>query len=80
MNKTRPSTTEQVARHDERLKAIMDKLEDIHDEVKKTNGRVTSLEGWRSEIKGSWRATVFLTSITSSVLGAAVGYATSLLF
>lgn len=77
---TKATTAEQLARLDERLKAMAGKLDDIHQEVKKTNGRVTVLEGWRSEIRGTWRATTFLTSIISSVIGAGVGFLTSTFF
>jgi hypothetical protein len=70
------SNEELIVRIDERQKAFMEKLEAIHAEVKKTNGRVTSLEGWRSEIRGSWRATIVL----SSAIGAVIGFVTSMIF
>lgn len=66
MNKPK-TTAEQLGRFDERLKAVLDKLEDIHDECKKTNGRVTSLEGWRSELKGTYRATALIASLIGAV-------------
>ena len=69
------STEEFIARLDERQKAMMEKLEEIHEGVKKTNGRVTILENWRSEIRGSWRATVLI----SSAIGALIGFITSYL-
>lgn len=78
--RSKSSTAEQLGRLDERLKAVLDKLDDIHEEAKKTNGRVSSLEGWRHEIKGTWRATTFLTSIISSIVGACVGFLTSVIF
>lgn len=74
------TTTEWLARMDERQKAIAEKLDQIHHEVKKTNGRVTALEGWRAEIRGSWRTTVLLTSAVSSILGGAIGFLSRIIF
>lgn len=74
------STKELIGRLDERQKAMMDKLEEIHIAVNKTNGRVTILENWRHEIRGTWRATTFLTSIISSIVGAFIGFLTSAIF
>lgn len=70
------STEESLARLDERQKAMMDKLEQIHEGVKKTNGRVTTLENWRSEIRGSWRTTILF----SSAIGALVAFLINLIF
>lgn len=71
----RASEKEMLARIDERQKAMADKLEEIYDEVKMTNGRVTSLETWRSEIRGTIRATAFI----SAGIGAAIGFITNYL-
>lgn len=46
-------------------------LTDIRDEVKKTNGRVTGLERWRTEVK----AKVALIATFVSVAGTIVGWA-----
>lgn len=67
---------ELLARLDERHNSMMEKLKDIHEDVKKINGRVTSLENWRSEIRGSWRATILL----SSAIGAVIGFIINLIF
>lgn len=70
------STEELIGRLDERQKAMMEKLEEIHDGVKKTNGRVTVLENWRSELRGSWRTTILF----SSAIGALVAFLINLIF
>jgi hypothetical protein len=69
------SAEELIARVDERQKAMMAKLNEIHTEVKKTNGRVTDLEKWKSGIIGSYRATV----IISAAIGAAITIVTDLI-
>lgn len=74
------TTTEWLARMDERQKATTEKLDEILNEVRKTNGRVTELEGWRAEIRGSFRTTVFLTSVISSIIGGAVGISIQIMF
>lgn len=58
---------ELLARLDERQKALLEKLDAIHQEVKKTNGRVTTLEGWRNELKGTYRATALIASLIGAV-------------
>lgn len=39
---------------------MMDKLNDIHSEVKRTNGRVSVLEQWKSYIQGALALTGLL--------------------
>lgn len=60
---------ELLARLDERHNSMMEKLNEMHEDVKKINGRVTSLENWRSEIRGTWRATILLSSAISALIG-----------
>lgn len=60
---------ELLARLDERQKSMMEKMEEIHNGVKATNGRVTALENWRSEIRGSWRATILISSAVGALIG-----------
>lgn len=64
---------ELLVRLDERHNSMMETLEEIHQDVKKINGRVTALESWRSEIKGTYRAT----AIIASLIGAFAGFLTS---
>lgn len=56
-----------LARIDERLKAIVESNTLIYAEVKKTNGRVTGLEHWRSRMKGVWIAALFIAPILYAV-------------
>ena len=70
-----PINRELLARVDERQKAMLDKLDLVYKECQKTNGRVTNLENWRSEIKGSWRAT----TVIAAGIGALIGFLTNLL-
>lgn len=60
---------------DERFDRIIEKQDATHAEVKKTNGRVTALENWRSKMRGAWYAIV----IVATVFGVVVGWAISLL-
>ena len=66
---------ELLTRLDERHNSMMEKLKYIHEDVKKINSRVTELENWRSEMKGTYRAT----AIIASIIGAFAGFLTSLL-
>lgn len=59
---------ELITRVDERQKAMMLKLNEIHHEVKKTNGRVSDLEKWKSSIIGSYRATVIISAAIGAVI------------
>jgi hypothetical protein len=51
---------ELLARIDERQRAMDEKLDLIHAETKRTNGRVTKLEDWKSRINGAWIAIAFV--------------------
>jgi hypothetical protein len=46
-------------------------------EVKKTNGRVTSLEGWRGNMQGAWRV---VTWVGIPLFGVYVGFMSWLAF
>lgn len=46
-----------------------EKLMDILNEVKKTNGRVTTLEQWKQRLHGVWLAGVILGSIIATGSG-----------
>jgi hypothetical protein len=63
------SNAELLARLDERMKAQGEKLEEIHSEVKKTNGRVSVLEKSESERKGGWKATAGIAAVVGSIVG-----------
>jgi hypothetical protein len=69
------TTEEMLGRLDERQKAMLAKLELVYDEVKKTNGRVSALETWKSGILGGWRAT----TVISALIGAVIGFLTNFL-
>ena len=70
------------------LETIYAKLDHIHSDVKKTNGRVTKLEDvtiprliddveevktWRATSQGHWRATIKIATIIGSGLGGLIG-------
>jgi F0F1-type ATP synthase assembly protein I len=58
-----------LARIDERQKSMTEKLEEIHKEVKATNGRVKALEGWRNKMKGVWIAMLVGGGVIGTVIG-----------
>jgi tetrahydromethanopterin S-methyltransferase subunit G len=49
MNKNRYKNREIDKRHEQ----IMNRLDDIRDQVEETNGRVSDLENWRNRIIGA---------------------------
>jgi hypothetical protein len=49
-------------------KTLTEKLELIYSEVKKTNGRVTKLEGWRNRTTGIWAALLILGTIIGALV------------
>ena len=67
---------ELLARIDERQQQMNNQLTHIFNEVKKTNGRVTALENWKSRLQGSWKAVVVL----SVAIGGVIGWITNLIF
>lgn len=60
---------EMLARIDERQKNMSEKMELVYSEVKKTNGRVTALENWKSSLIGSWKTLVIISSVIGTALG-----------
>lgn len=44
---------ERDLRQDMQIKQIMEKLDDVHTDVKKTNGRVSKLEIWQGYMIGA---------------------------
>lgn len=63
--------TELLIRMDERLKNMQVVQESILDQCTKTNGRVTSLETWRTEKAGNWQATVVIAGLAGSIVSIA---------
>ncbi|HET6498394.1 MAG TPA: hypothetical protein VFH17_05040 [Coriobacteriia bacterium] len=57
-----------VARLDERLKAMQDTLHRIDENVERQNGRVRKLESWQSAIKGGL---LVVGLVATAALGAA---------
>ncbi len=70
------------------LETIYAKLDHIHSDVKKTNGRVTKIEDvtipvlvndidelqtWRATSQGHWKATIKIATIIGSGLGGLIG-------
>lgn len=48
----------------EMFKNIDQKLDTIHEQTSKTNGRVTSLEGWKNQVMGALKmVSVFLVPV-----------------
>lgn len=64
-----------LIRLDERQIAIIDKLEEILIEAKKTNGRINELEKWKNQMHGGWRATAFIASGLGVIVGVLISYA-----
>lgn len=68
---------ELLVRLDERSKNMDEKLDNIFEQCKKTNGRVTvletervaSLENWRSRIQGGWYVIILACTAIGSVIG-----------
>lgn len=54
---------------EEKFTHIIEKQDLTYDEVKKTNGRVTSLENWRSKLKGAWYAVIIMAMIVGALIG-----------
>lgn len=63
-----------LARIDEKLKGMIATQELIYAEVKKTNGRVTVLENWKSKLNGSYIAIVAVCSVFAFIIGITVTY------
>ena len=50
------------------MRAMSNKLDTISTQVTKTNGRVTALESWKSELKGGWKATASIGGVIGGVI------------
>ena len=57
-----------LARVLQRLDSQDAKLEAIHGDVKKTNGRVLSLESWRSELRGKTAVVAGAISVMGTIV------------
>lgn len=56
-----------LARVEVRLESMQSDVSEIKEQVKETNGRVTTLEGWRSKVTGFLAAIALLGPIISGV-------------
>lgn len=66
--------TQTDQQQDVMIAIINTKLDQILTEVKKTNGRVTTLETWKSKVQGGYFALVAV----CTVLGFAIGIAATI--
>lgn len=79
MDKGRKETTAVVlARIEERLNNFIDsnerQLDQILQEAKKTNGRVTAIEFWKNKIKGAWAMLVLVATGAGAIAGIIATY------
>jgi hypothetical protein len=58
-----------LAKIEKTLESLLEKQELTYAEVKKTNGRVTTLETWRSKMQGAYAAVV----VVSTLVGFGIG-------
>ena len=77
------ATREQINATNSRIVAMSDRVTDILAETRKTNGRVTMLEQWRSFRDGveagngqSWRVLVAGSAIVGSIVGVVISIIT----
>jgi len=64
------SNEELLARIDERQKAMASQLEEILEQTKTINERVSDLEDWQAESRGHWKGI----AAVSAVVGAIISY------
>jgi uncharacterized protein YgbK (DUF1537 family) len=74
----RETTAAVLARIEERLNNHIDNsekaLQQILNEAKKTNGRVTTIETWKNKIKGAWAMLILVAAGTGTIAALVVEF------
>jgi hypothetical protein len=60
---------ELLTRMDERMRETREDVKAILIQTTATNGRVTSLENWRSKLNGGWKAILIMAGLFGALLG-----------